>query len=206
MDTFLSILSHSFTLFLLMDSIGNIPLFIAILKDFDPKTQKKIIRRELLIALGIIICFYFFGQLLLNIIDVQEETILIAGGIILFLIAINMVFPSLRSEKESKPIYGSNPFIVPLATPLIAGPAVLAAVMLYSEEKTQLVVPAIFIAWIASVIVLTSATAFKKLFGDKGLAACEKLMGLLLTLISIQMCLKGITLYAGALKLFLTQG
>ena len=201
MNTFFEIMSLSFTLFLLMDSLGNIPLFISILKDFDPKAQKKIICRELCIALVTIISFHFFGKVLMDLIAVKQETVLIAGGIILFLIAINMVFPSVPSEKESRSICTKNPLIVPLAIPLVAGPAVLAAVMIYSEQETQFVaISSIVIAWLASVFVLTGATYLKKILGDKGLLACEKLMGLLLTLIAIQMCLEGITLYASTLK------
>ncbi len=204
MDTLFSILSLSFTLFLLMDSVGNIPLFIAVLKKFSPKMQKSIIRREMCIALIIIIAFHFFGKVLMDLIDIRQETLLIAGGIILFLVAIHMVFPSDGSKESSKLSTDGNPLIVPLAIPLVAGPAVLAAVMLYSEQKPQLVaLSAIVIAWVASVIILTSATYLKKILGDRGVLACEKLMGLLLTLIAIQMCLKGITLYALTLQDFL---
>jgi len=154
MDTFFSIASLSLTLFLLMDSIGNIPLFVALLKGFNPKTQKKIIQRELVIALGIIIAFHFFGKLFMDLIDIRQETLLIAGGIILFLVAIHMVFPSPTFKQTDTALSTQNPLIVPLATPLVAGPAVLAAVMLYSEQKTRFVALAsIVIAWIASVFV-----------------------------------------------------
>ena len=204
MDTLFSVVSLSFTLFLLMDSIGNIPLFVSLLKGFNPKAQKKIIRREMVIALGIIIAFHFFGKLFMDLIDIRQETLLIAGGIILFLVAIHMVFPSPSFKQTDTSLSNQNPLIVPLATPLVAGPAVLAAVMLYSEQKTQFVALAsIVIAWLASVFVLTSAAYLKKFLGDRGVLACEKLMGLLLTLIAIQMCLKGITLYSLTLKEFL---
>jgi multiple antibiotic resistance protein len=196
MDTIYSILSLSFTLFLLMDALGNIPLFISILKDLNPKAQRKVIRREMCIALGIIIAFHFFGKILLEVIDVKQETIQIAGGIILFLIALNMIFPSTHSENEHHSKYKGTPLVVPLAIPLIAGPAVLAAVMLYSEQKTQVVaISSIVIAWLMSVVILTSASNFKKILGEKGLLACERLMGLLLTLIAVQMFLKGIALF-----------
>lgn len=194
MDIFLKILSVSLTLFFLMDSLGNVPLFISILKDFDVKSQRRIIRRELLIALAFILGFYFFGEFFLNLIEIKHETILIAGGIILFLIAIQMVFSSGQTHKE--PSIKRDPFIVPLAIPLVAGPAVLAAVMIYGHQQSPLItIPAIFIAWIASTLVLISASFLKKILGESGILACEKLMGLLLTLMAIQMCLKGITLY-----------
>src|SRR3990167_3505357 len=125
--------SIAFALFLLMDSLGNVPLFIALLKDFSPKEKKKIIIRELCIALLVIYAFYFLGSLILDLIQIQQHTLSIAGGLILFFIAIRMVFPPSHSKEEQKSL--KEPVIVPLAIPLIAGPAVLAAVMIYSQQK-----------------------------------------------------------------------
>lgn len=189
--------SIAFTLFLLMDSLGNIPLFIAILKDLPPKRQRQIILRELLIALGIIIIFYFVGNLLLDLIHVKQHTVLMAGGVILFLIAIRMVFPEFFYLKPKKNSSTKDPFIVPLAVPLLAGPAVLASIMLYSKEGESpfIVLYALFWAWVATALILLSSSILQKFLGDKGLTACERLMGLLLTLISVQMFLQGISLY-----------
>lgn len=189
--------SIAFTLFLLMDSLGNIPLFIAILKDLPPKRQRQIILRELLIALGIIIIFYFVGNLLLDLIHVKQHTVLMAGGVILFLIAIRMVFPEFFYLKPKKNSSTKDPFIVPLAVPLLAGPAVLASIMLYSKEGESpfIVLYALFLAWVATALILLSSSILQKFLGDKGLTACERLMGLLLTLISVQMFLQGISLY-----------
>lgn len=193
----LHLFSIAFTLFLLMDSLGNIPLFVSILKDFPQKKQRQIILRELLIALVIIVIFYFIGNLLLDLIHVKQHTILMAGGIILFLIAIRMVFPEFFYSKPKKVASHKEPFIVPLAIPLIAGPAVLASIMLYSKEGEPpfVILTALFLAWVASSLILLSSTLLQKLLGDRGLTACEKLMGLLLTLISVQMFLQGISLY-----------
>ncbi|MES2200566.1 MAG: MarC family protein [Chlamydiota bacterium] len=187
----------AFTLFLLMDSLGNIPLFIAILKDFPPKKQRQIILRELTFALAIIVAFYFLGNLLLDLIHVKQHTILMAGGIILFLIAIRMVFPEFFYSKPKKASSHKEPFIVPLAIPLVAGPAVLASIMLYSKEGAphSTVLSALFLAWIASSIILLSSSLLQKVLGERGLTACERLMGLLLTLISVQMFLQGVSLY-----------
>ncbi len=205
MDTLSIIFSLSFTLFLLMDSIGNVPLFIAILKDFPSQEQRKIIRRELMIALVIIAAFYFLGDFLMDLLEIRQETISIAGGIILFMISIKMVFSSSPSNKEGKATYSEAPFIVPLAIPLIAGPAVLATVIVYAQQEQPFVaLSSIAIAWGASALVLNSATSFKKLLGDRGLLACEKLMGLLLTLMAVQMCLKGLTMYIQNVKNFLS--
>jgi multiple antibiotic resistance protein len=95
------------------------------------------------------------------------------------------------------PSIDKEPFIVPLAVPLLAGPAVLAAVMLYAhqEENEWITIGAIILAWLASTLILLSATFLRKVLGDRGLIACERLMGLLLILISVQMFLGGIHLF-----------
>jgi len=197
MNIAFQIISTAFALFLLMDPIGNVPLFISLLKHYPPKKQRKIIYRELLIALGVILFFNFLGDWILNLIQVEQYTILIAGGIILFIISLRMIFSSDAPSKEK--IHQSphkEPFIVPLAIPLVAGPAVLAAVMLYAkqEEYVWITVSAVFLAWLCTTCILLSSTFLQKILGDTGLAACEKLMGLLLTLIAIQMFLEGIHL------------
>ncbi len=186
--------SMAFALFLLMDSIGNIPLFVSVLKDIDPARQRKIIIRELLIALVIIIVFDLVGDGLMSFLNVTMPTILISGGIILFLIALKMIFPSRRDPDVDMGL-DKEPFIVPLATPLVAGPAVLAAVMLYSgqhKDDVGLTLTAIVIAWAASTLILLSSSLWKRLLGWRGLVACERLMGLILTLIAVQMFLGGL--------------
>ncbi len=196
MDHSLHIFSLAFTLFLLMDPIGNVPIFITVLKDIPPKKHSKIILRELLIALFTIIAFAFAGQPMLELLNVKLPTILVSGGIILFLIAIRMIFPS-RKEADIDLSQHKEPFIVPLAIPLVAGPAVLAAVMLFSGQEISAWVSlgAIVIAWVASTLILLASSYLKKILGQRGLLACEKLMGLLLTLIAVQMLLEGIDLF-----------
>ena len=198
MESFwMEMFSIAFALFLLMDPIGNVPIFISILKDIDPIRQRKIIFRELIIALVIIILFYFLGDALLGFLNVSMPTILISGGIILFLIALKMIFPGKRDPDVEIP-QDKEPFIVPLATPLVAGPAVLAAVILYSgQHKSDLKLPlfSIVIAWAASTLILLSSSLWKKLLGWRGLVALERLMGLILTLIAVQMFLEGVYMF-----------
>lgn len=187
-----TILSLALPLFLLMNSFGNAPIFLAVLKEIPVKRQRFIILRELLIALAIMITFHFIGDGLLAILHVEPSTVLIAGGIILFLIALKMIFPISSEQKESdRP--KEEPFIVPLAIPLVAGPGTLAAIILYSNQQSDLIViTAIVLAWVASTIVLYSAPFLKKMLGARGMLACERLMGLVVTLIAIEMFLKGI--------------
>ncbi len=189
----MSVFSIALSLFLLMDSIGNIPFYISFLKDIEPRRQKQIIIRELLIALGIIFIFAFLGDKLMQFLHIKEDTIQIAGGIILFLLCLKMIFPPARDANEDLP-KTTEPFIVPLAVPLVAGPGVLAAVMIYTkQEPSHLVMAgAILIAWAASLVILLGSFPLQKALGWRGILAMERLMGLLLILIAIQMFLNGI--------------
>ena len=189
---FRTLFSLSFSLFLLMDPVGNIPIYIAYLKNLPPKKQRKIIIRELLIALGVIILFSFLGNQLLAILHIDQKTVMVSGGIILFLIALRMIFvqqPQLPVESNPD----EDPFIVPLAIPLIAGPSVLAAVIIYSSQESRaILIAAICLAWAFTTLILASAPFLQKILGRKGTIACEKLMGLMLTMIATQMFLEGI--------------
>lgn len=190
------ILTLAFSLFILMDPVGNIPIFIAVLKDIPPKRQRFVILRELLIALGVIITFNFLGEFLLSLLGVTEGSVMISGGIILFLISLKMIFP-VEGEESGETFQKEEPLIVPLAIPLVAGPAVLAAVMIYSKQETPLTsISAIILAWAASVAILLPSLFIRRALGTRGIAACERLMGLVLTLISVQMFLEGLKLYA----------
>lgn len=190
-------LSMAFSLFLLMDSIGNIPLFLAILKDIPRKRQTQIILRELVIALVIMVLFNYLGDFLLDALQVTQYSVLISGGIILFLIALKMIFP-VKSEGETTPTGEKEPFIVPLAIPLVAGPAVLAAIILYSRQESGTII-AIIAAWIVTTLILLSSTFLNKILGRRGILACERLMGLILTMVAIQMFLEGLAQFLTAI-------
>lgn len=195
MDFWIHIGKIALSLFILMDAVGNVPIFISILKNCAPKKQKKIIFRELLIALAVIMVFAFLGEFLLSALGITHDTVMISGGIILFLIALKMIFPNKNSEENTSKLR-KEPLIVPLAIPLIAGPAVLAAIMIYAKQEGNLVtIPALILAWAASTAILLASALIRKLLGDRGILACERLMGIILTLISIQMFLEGIKVY-----------
>ncbi|MBU6382842.1 MAG: NAAT family transporter [Verrucomicrobia bacterium] len=191
------ILSTAFALFLFMDPIGNIPLYISILKGLNPKRQRIVIFRELVIALFIIILFNFVGDGLMKFLHVEKDTIQMAGGIILFLLCLRMIFPPPADQAESFR-HDTEPFIVPLAVPLIAGPSVLAAVMIYAKQEGAIVMmSSILIAWLASLIILLSSSFLKKILGWRGITAMERLMGLILILIAVQMFLSGLRDFMG---------
>lgn len=188
--------SATVTLFLVMDPLGNVPMFLALLKDLEPKRRRRVIVREMLIALLIMAIFLFFGSTVLGFLGLKPETISIAGGIVLFLIAIRMVFPQEGGVMGEMP--GGEPFIVPLAIPFVAGPSTLATLILFSQQQGHLIESsaAMLIAWLATALILVFSTKFYKILGDRGLAAMERLMGMLLIMIAVQMLLNGVLEFA----------
>lgn len=180
------------TLFLIMDPLGNIPLFLSALKDVKPERRNKVLIREVLLAFAVLLVFLFLGKYLLQLLSLQEETISIAGGIILFLIALRMIFPPERGVLTDHP--EGEPFIVPLAIPLIAGPSILAALLLLQSgpNTTLELLTALTIAWGISAVILLSSTLLYRLLKERGLIAMERLMGMLLVMIAVQMFMNGV--------------
>ncbi len=178
------------TLALVMDPLGNVPLFLSVLKDVSPERRTRIILRELAIALVVMILFLYLGEQLLSLLNLQQEAIAIGGAIILFLIAIRMIFPSPHGIMGETP--EGEPFIVPLAIPAVAGPSVLAiSMLLVSNNPDQMLewTIALVAAWFVSALVLLASPLLLKLMGNRGLIASERLMGMILVIISVQMML-----------------
>ncbi|MGL4347984.1 MAG: MarC family protein [Chlamydiales bacterium] len=190
----------TFALFLLMNPIGNVPIYLALLKEIAPKRQAQIILRELAMALAILLLFQFVGQGLLNLLGVKKDALLIAGGLILLIIAMRMIFPPEKSTlkmTEKK----EEPFLVPLAIPLVAGPAILSAIIVYSNEVPTLPLTfAILFAWALVTVILVSAPVLLKILKERGIVACERLMGLILILIASQMFLNGMRIFFSELR------
>ncbi len=192
----MEILSAAAMLFLIMDPLGNLPVFLSILKHIDPKRRRVILIRELCIALVILLGFLFGGQTILNFLHVEPETLSISGGIILFIIAIRMIFP--QPGGVTGLAAGEEPYIVPMAIPMIAGPSVMASLLLLSSQEPERIwewTAALLIAWVGSFFIFMFYGFFNKLLGEKGLKAVERLMGLLLVMISTQMFLDGVKEY-----------
>ncbi|MCH9811573.1 MarC family protein [bacterium] len=185
----MDIFSAAVSLFLVFNVLGNIPFYIAVLKPYTPKRQKFILVRELLYATIILILFSFFGDALLEGIGISEGTLGVSGGIILLLIAITMIFP--KHSEEGLPDH--EPYIVPIAIPCMAGPGSITAVMLYSHTFDNLwATPLIILcAVVPSLLLLLVASNIKYLVGEKGLIAFERLGGLLICFIAIQMIASG---------------
>ncbi|ATD68216.1 MULTISPECIES: YhgN family NAAT transporter [Luteimonas] len=192
----MTIASAALLLFLILDPLGNIPVFLSMLRRLTPQRQRVVLARELLIALVVLMVFLWAGKYALEVMHLRQESVAIAGGIVLFLIGIRMIFPP--PEGLMGEIPDGEPFIVPMAIPLVAGPSGMAAVMLMGSNEPDRLGEwslALLIAWGATSAILFSATYLYKLLGARALTAIERLMGMLLVAISVQMLLDGLVSY-----------
>ncbi|WP_374605391.1 YhgN family NAAT transporter [Arenimonas sp.] len=192
-------LSAALLLFLILDPLGNIPVFLGLLKPLPPARRLRVLARELLIALGVLFVFLWGGKYVLEAMHLRQESVSIAGGIVLFLIGIKMIFPSPEGMFGEVP--EGEPFIVPMAIPLVAGPSGMAAVMLLAAQEPDRMGDwslALVLAWAATALLLFSATTLYKVLGMRVLTAVERLMGMLLVAISVQMLLDGVAAYLRA--------
>ena len=190
MDT---VLATFITLVLVMDPLGNVPIFLSVLKDVDSKRRQWVIFRELLIALAVLLLFLYAGSSILAAMGLKQESISIAGGIILFLIAIRMIFPSASGLMGDTP--EGEPFIVPLAIPAVAGPSSLAIAMLMVNTDPSRMLDwtiALVGAWAVVAVVLMASPLLLKVLGSRGLIAMERLMGMILVIIAVQMFFNGV--------------
>ena len=194
----MDLLSATLTLILIMDPLGNIPMFLSILNKIpDENRRRKILIRELLLALLVLLIFLFLGRHLLQWLNLQPQSLRIGGGIVLFLISIKMIFPP-----PSRGIMGQfpegEPLLVPLAVPLLAGPSTLAMLILLSSnapEKWMSWLLAVILAWLLTSVIMICSGSLLRLLGEKGLVAVERLMGMVLVTLSVQMLLDGFSDY-----------
>lgn len=188
------IASIALTLFLVLDPFGNLVIIHNVMSKVPAPRRTAVLVRELVIALGVLLFFLFAGSSMLSLLGVRQDALSIAGGILLFLIALGMVFPEKSVIHENS---AEEPFIVPIAVPLIAGPSAMALLLLISSRHPDAQwasALAIVLAWTGSTAVLLVSPWLLRLFGKRGTQALERLMGLLLILISVQMFLDGIGL------------
>jgi multiple antibiotic resistance protein len=186
----MDVVSATVTLFLVMDPLGNVPLFLPILKTVAPRRRRLVLAREIAIAYGVLIVFLLLGSSLLRFLRLEPEAVGIAGGIVLFLIALRMIFP-IPGKLSGEPLEG-EPFVVPLAIPLIAGPSTLATLLLLESAPTTTTTGlaiAVTIAWAVTGIILLSSTFLYRILGERGLIAMERLMGMILVMVAVQMLL-----------------
>ena len=189
----MTVLAAILLLIIIMDPIGNVPVFLSILKNIPIERRRKIIIRELFIALAVLLFFMFVGRYLLQMLEIEQSSLGIAGGIILFIIAIRMIFPG------TKPMFSHNettePLIVPLAVPMLAGPSAIAAVILFMAQEPNRWVEwtfVVFIACLISGVILVSSETLGRKLGNRALIAIERLMGIILVMVSVDFILDGI--------------
>lgn len=192
----MTLLSAAVLLFFVMDPLGNVPLFLSALRHVDPARYRAVILRELLIALAILVVFLFVGQYLLDLLHISSAALTAGGGIVLLLIALRMIFPShersLREEVEGEP------FVVPLAVPYTAGPSTLATELLLMSQEPErwaLWLGAVVLAWLATATILFFSGNLRRVLGERGLTAMERLMGMLLVLVAVEMLMGGVAEY-----------
>lgn len=184
-------------LILVTDPFGNIPIFVSALSHVAPERRWRVVVRECAIAFFLLLLFMFFGKHFLEALQLSEVSLRIGGGVILFLIALRMVFP------QEGGVFGdtdgdNEPFIVPLAIPALAGPSSLATVLLFSSNSRLDVaihvaaLTAVAVVWL---IVLLSAERMQRVLGERTMTAVERLMGLILTAMAVEMLLAGIRDY-----------
>ncbi|MFN8571089.1 MAG: MarC family protein [Gemmatimonadaceae bacterium] len=192
----MSIASAFLLLFLVMDPLSNIPFFLAALAPVDPARHTRVVVRELLIAYGVMVAFLFAGRPVLSILGISGPALTIAGGVILFLIAVRMVFPP-PTGGMAEAIEG-EPFIVPLAIPYVAGPSLLATeLLLMNRDPSRWTVwlSALTAAWLATALILLAGSRLRAVLGNRGMIAIERLMGMILVAIAVQMFLTGVAEY-----------
>jgi MarC family membrane protein len=188
--------SATILLVLITDPIGNIPIFANALKHVPPARRPWVILREILIAFMLLLTFMFVGERFLAVMNLSELALQIGGGVILFLIALRMVFPP---PQGPDPEQMEEPLIVPLAVPAIAGPSALATVLLLVSQQPERRlewIGALCVTMLVSAVVLVSAERIQRLIGTRLVVAVERLMGLVLVSVSIEMMLRGIKTFA----------
>ena len=189
------ILTAATLLFFIMDPLGNTPVFVSLMKDVPAKRVPRVIFREHLFALGVLVTFLFTGTTIMKYLDISAASLGISGGVVLFLIAVQMVFGDPHETIGMKDRFDGEPFFVPMAVPLIAGPSAMAMLLLFvSREpaKWHSWLLALLIAWLGSLFVMSNATIVLRILGKRGVIAVQRLMGMLLVAISVEMLIKGI--------------
>ncbi len=179
-------------LFFVMDPLGNLPIFSSVLERVAPERRRFVLARELLIALGFLLLFLYAGGYVLAVLHLQQEAIRVGGGIVLLVIALRMIFPPLRGMQGEE--LEGEPLVFPLAVPMFAGPSALATILFLVEsgpgQRTAGLI-AIVCAWAASAIILSSSSLILRITGRRGILAIERLMGMLLVMLAVQMVLEG---------------
>lgn len=197
----MSLIKIMFTFFLVANPIGNSPAIIALIKDFDFDRQKRIMLRESLLALFLALFFQYFGDLFLSHLGISVYTLRISGGVLLLLVSLGMIFSTTNTDGTTTSLK-REPLFVPIATPLITGPALLTIIMFFSHQENNhfKISLAICLTWIGVTLCLLAAPYLNKFLGKRGLAALEQLMGLFLTMMAVGMIVQGLSEFIAVVK------
>ena len=194
-------MDHSFAsafvlLLLVLDPFGSLPIFISVLKGVAPERRARVAVRETLIAFAVLLAFMLAGQGFLNLMRLSERSLEVAGGVILLIISIRMIFSGGAEVYASDSL--REPLIFPLAVPLLAGPSAMATVLLLASRQPDRMlhwIGALTLAMALSGIVLLTSDRIRRWLGSSMVSAIEKLMGLVLTAIAVEMVLAGLKRY-----------
>ncbi|WP_341908636.1 MarC family protein [Polaromonas sp. YR568] len=189
--------SATILLLLITDPFGNIPIFANALKNVAPARRTRVILREILIAFAVLLAFMFVGDRFLRIMNLSDLSLQIAGGVVLFLIALRMIFPPATGEVQEMT---GEPLIVPLAIPAIAGPSAMATVMLLVSQQPERRLEwmaALTVTMLVGAVVLLLAERIQRVLGSRVVVAIERLMGLILVAVAVEMLLRGIKVFIG---------
>jgi len=195
-----SFVSAVVLLLLVFDPFGGIPVFISALREVAPERRRAVILRECVIAFGVLVTFVFVGAPFMRVLGLSEQSLQIGGAVVLMLVAVRMVFPTGEGIYGRTP--GGEPFIVPLAVPALAGPSALATVLLlvsHDPGRTWQWIGAIALALAASAFILAFAEKLQALLGERVTVAFERLMGLILAAIAVELMLRGIRAFVVSL-------
>ncbi|HOD32215.1 MAG TPA: MarC family protein [Holophaga sp.] len=196
-------LSTTILLVLITDPLGNIPFFISALKNVRPERRRRVVLRECLIAFAALLVFLLAGRPILRVLHLSDQALRVGGGVVLLLIAIRMIFPDHGSRLGEDDAEAPEPFIVPLAIPLIAGPSAMATVLLMSSQnpgKLLSLTGSLTVTIATTAVVFLASTRIQKVLGEQAITALERLMGLVLTTISVEMLLGGVSSYIRQVK------
>ena len=196
------IASAAITLLLILDPLGNVPIFNSVLANCEPSRRTRIIVREVILALIILMGFLFAGNAILGFLGLSQSSLSIAGGVLLFIISMRMIFPGRHSMAEADG--DEEPFLVPLAVPLIAGPSTIAILLLLGSREPGRMLDwsiALFLAWLVTAALLVASPWLLRYLGNRGARALERLMGMILVILAVQMLLNGIRDFINSLNL-----
>lgn len=188
----LTVTAMALMLFFMANPIGNVPVFVSLVKDFDFRHQRWILFREAIFSLVLMYIFLFLGEPFLNTILIEQYAVELSGGILVFLISLNMIFP-VHAEEKGQKAPAKEPFVVPIATPLISGGGCFALTMILAKQAPIANVSlAIILAWIPVIIIVVASAYLQKILGRRGLIAAEQLMGMLLMMLAVGLLLRGL--------------